>query len=211
MTIITFIIVFITFEGGEGSGKTTQARLLVERLEASGIEAVFTREPGGTELAEEIRNLLLTKHGIDDPLTEFIMLTAARHDHVARFIKPKLKSGITVVCDRFFDSSIAYQGYTKGLDLELMRKLHTTVFGDFKPNLTFLIDIDPEVALARIKAGRETNHYDAKDLSFHLKIRQALLECAHLEPARFEVIDGNQSMNAILGQLEQLASSLLFS
>lgn len=192
---------FITFEGGDGSGKTTQAKILVEELQKAGIDAVFTREPGGTELAERVRGLLLEHGGVEHPLTEFLLLTAARYDHVERLIKPKLKAGSIVVCDRFFDSSIAYQGYTKGLDISLMRKLHGDVFGDFKPQLTFLIDIDPKLGLVRITKGRESNHYDAKDLDFHYRVQEALLECARTEPERFKIIDGNQELSVIAGQI----------
>lgn len=199
---------FITFEGGEGSGKTTQAKILVEELQKSGAKAVFTREPGGTELAEKIRGLLLGHGGVENPLTEFLLLTAARHDHVETFIKPKLREGSTVVCDRFFDSSIAYQGYTKGLDTKLMRKLYHDVFDDFKPHLTFLVDIDPKIGLARITDARESNHYDARDLSFHQKVREALLECARFEPERFRVIDGNRDMHAVSEDIYKIFSLL---
>lgn len=199
---------FITFEGGEGSGKTTQAKILVEELQRSGIRAVFTREPGGTELAEKVRGLLLEQGGVENPLTEFLLLMAARHDHVEMLIKPKLREGFIVVCDRFFDSSIAYQGYTKGLDTNLMRKLYSDIFADFKPHLTFLVDIDPKVGLARITDARESNHYDARDLNFHQKVRKALLECANLEPERFRVIDGNRDMHAISEDIYKIFSLL---
>ncbi len=195
-------IMFITFEGGEGSGKTTQAKLLMAALKEAGVEAILTREPGGTPLAENIRGLLLEKGGIEDPLTEFLLISAARNDHVEHFIKPKLKEGFVVVCDRFIDSSIAYQGYTKGLDVELIRKLHKDIFGNFAPDLTILVDIEPEVGLRRIQGVRElNNHYDAMDIDFHKKVRKALLACASLEPNRFKVIDGTQDMNTIAEQI----------
>jgi dTMP kinase len=191
---------FITFEGGEGSGKTTQAKRLVENLQKKGIKALFTREPGGTELAEKIRNLLLENQGIENALTEFLLLTAARHNHVESLIKPKVSEGFIVVCDRFFDSSIAYQGFCKELDINLMRSLHSSVFKDFGPNITFLIDIDPEIAQQRINSltsNRTSNHYDQRNLEFHRKVRQGLLECAKLDAKRFTIIDGSLDMETI--------------
>ncbi|MDF3047076.1 MAG: tmk [Candidatus Midichloriaceae bacterium] len=195
---------FITFEGGEGSGKTTQAKRLVENLQKKGIKALFTREPGGTELAEKIRALLLGDQGIENALTEFLLITAARHDHVESLIKPKLAQGFVVVCDRFFDSSIVYQGLCKALDISLMQSLHYSIFQGFEPDVTFLIDIDPEIAQRRItlpSSKRDSNHYDQRDITFHKKVRQGLLECAKLNPKRFLIIDGTLDMKTIENKL----------
>jgi dTMP kinase len=182
---------FISFEGGEGSGKTTQAKMLVERLNNQGIKAVFTREPGGTPLAEEIRAVLLSGSEVKDPMTEFLLICAARMDHVNNFIKPKIAEGYIVVCDRFFDSTLTYQGYMKGLDMDLMRKIHTDVLADFAPDLTFLVDIDTAVAATRITGrGGSANHYDSMDASMHEKIRAGLLELARKDTKRCVIIDG---------------------
>jgi dTMP kinase len=196
---------FITFEGGEGSGKTTQAKLLVENLKKNGINSIFTREPGGTPLAEKIRELILGGRGIDDPLTEFLLISAARRDHVRNFIKPNLEAGAFVICDRFIDSSVAYQGSTKGLDVRLIRKLHKEIFDDFAPDMTILIDIEPELGLKRIRDTRAlNNYYDAQDISFHNKVREGLLTCAEYEPNRFRVIDGSQDMDSIAQEIYKL-------
>lgn len=187
---------FITFEGVEGAGKTTQAKALVEWLNNSGTKAIFTREPGGTELAEKIRDLTLDGKGIDDPFTEFLLITAARHDHVERVIKPALRNGYVVVCDRFFDSSVVYQGVLKGMDIEMMHKIHRTIFSDFKPNMTFLLDIDPTITLLR-KTEDEYNHYDRLELALHTRIKEGLLDRARAEPMRFKIIDSNNTQQAI--------------
>lgn len=184
---------FITFEGIEGSGKTTQAKALAKYLKLNGTNIVLTREPGGTSLAEKIRQLILDGQGINDPLTELMLLTAARRDHVENLIKPALFKGSIVICDRFIDSTIAYQGYGKGLDIDKIVKIHEIALGAFKPDLTFLIDVDPKIALSRIKAGRETNHYDNREIDFHTTIRNAFLDCAQNDPKRFCIIDGNNT------------------
>lgn len=199
---------FITFEGCEGSGKTTQAKLLVENLNKSGTQAIFTREPGGSALAESIRNLLLSKE-ISNPLTEFLLITAARLDHVETLIKPSLNNNSVVVCDRFFDSSLAYQGYCKGLDIDLMTKLHSLSLNNFSPDLTFVIDIEPQAALERILRNRDAdsiNHYDEKDLDFHHKIKNAFLDLSSKNQNRMKVINGALAIDVIQAQILELVS-----
>lgn len=190
---------FVSFEGGEGSGKSTQAKLLAEFLKAQGKEIVLTREPGGTELAEEIRALLLLKKQINDPLTELLLLSAARRDHVENLIKPALAEGKVVITDRFFDSSMVYQSYVKGLDPEILNKLIQISIGQFAPDVTFLIDIDVEVGLSRIANTRalEMNHYDNQALEFHQKVRQGFLDLAHKNPERIIIIDGSMDIEEV--------------
>lgn len=189
---------FITFEGCEGSGKSTQAKLVCEKLKQQEKNVILSREPGGTTLAEEIRSLLLNTNEIADPLTEFLLISAARRDHVEKLIKPALKKGTIVICDRFFDSSFAYQGYAKGLDLKVMERILQISIDDFKPDLTFVMDIDPKIAINRISGKRKSNnHYDNKDQEFHIQIRNAFLELAKKHHSRTIVIDSMQKINSI--------------
>ena len=189
---------FITFEGCEGSGKSTQAKLLKEHLERLGHKVILTREPGGTELAEEIRKVILSGNKIEDTLTEFLLISAARRDHVLNKIKPALAEGSFVICDRFFDSSLAYQGFARGLDLELMQSIKTLTIDGFQPDITFLIDIEPSLALERIQKFRsDNNHYDAMGINFHNSVRNGFLELAEQNPNRICVIDGNKSQEEV--------------
>ena len=189
---------FITFEGAEGGGKTTQAKLLKEYLEANGKKVVLTREPGGTELAEKLRSILLNDKEIKDSVTELLIVTAGRRDHLENFIKPHLKEGFIVICDRFIDSSFAYQGFGKGLDFTTIQTIHQIALGDFKPDITILIDIESEMAIERIKKGRAgNNHYDYKGLEFHKKIRNGFLKLAESNQDRFYVINGNEDIDVI--------------
>jgi dTMP kinase len=189
---------FITFEGCEGSGKSTQAKLLKEHLERLGHKVILTREPGGTELAEEIRKVILSGNKIEDTLTEFLLISAARRDHVLNKIKPALADGSFVICDRFFDSSLAYQGFARGLDLELMQSIKTLTIDGFQPDITFLIDIEPSLALERIQKFRsDNNHYDAMGINFHNSVRNGFLELAEQNPNRICVIDGNKSQEEV--------------
>jgi dTMP kinase len=189
---------FITFEGCEGSGKSTQAKLLKEHLGRLGHKVILTREPGGTELAEEIRKVILSGNRIEDTLTEFLLISAARRDHMLNKIKPALADGSFVICDRFFDSSLAYQGFARGLDLELMQSIKTLTIDGFQPDITFLIDIEPSLALERIQKFRsDNNHYDAMGINFHNSVRNGFLELAEQNPNRICVIDGNKSQEEV--------------
>lgn len=194
---------FITFEGGEGSGKSTQAKLLYQHLLAQGLKVSLTREPGGTELAEKLRALLLTTPGVADPLTEMLMISAARRDHVEQFIKPKLQAGEIVISDRFFDSSCVYQGYVKNLDIQTISTINQLAIGGFQPHHTFLMDIEPQQALQRIKKdGREANYYDQQSLAFHRKIRDGFLQLAHQNKSRIHVIKAE-------GNIEEIAAKVV--
>lgn len=182
---------FITFEGIEGSGKSTQAKLLYKALLALSINAILTREPGGTRLAEDIRSLILGGKGVDDPLTEMLLLSAARRDHVNKLIIPNIEQGNVVISDRFFDSSIVYQGYVKGLAIDKSEEISKIAIGNFLPNLTFLIDLPVDVAMKRvISRGEEKSVYDKSSYSFHERIRAGFLELASHDPKRFCILDG---------------------
>jgi dTMP kinase len=185
---------FITFEGIEGSGKSTQAKLLHKYFLDKNIAAILTREPGGTKLAEEIRALLVNG-AVDkmDGVCETLLNFAARRDHVQKLIQPALAKGEIVICDRFFDSTIAYQSFGQDVDLELIKKVQEAAIGEFKPDITFLIDIDVELAFERIKNRSDNNRYEKMDRNFHQKVRNGFLDVAKNNQKRIVVINGNQS------------------
>lgn len=190
---------FITFEGGEGSGKSTQINLLVETLTKNGVDVVQTREPGGTEGAESIRNLLVQDSNIDwVPKTELLLHMAARSEHVETLVMPELERGKWVVCDRFMDSTIAYQGYGHGLDLGMIQELYHQLFNGFIPDLTIILDIAPEQGLERaLSRSNDETRYEKMDLSFHSRLREGYLTIAKQEPDRCVVIDASQTIEAI--------------
>jgi dTMP kinase len=185
---------FIAFEGGEGAGKSTQARLLAQALEARGLEVVLTREPGGTEGGEAIRGLLLDPAGPGwQPEAEALLFAAARSDHVARLIRPALARGAWVVCDRFIDSTRAYQGGGGGLADEAILVLHRIGSGGLLPDLAILLEAAPEeiaVRLAR-RDGGESDRIGGREAEFHARVAQAFGRFAEAEPARFVRIDGS--------------------
>jgi dTMP kinase len=183
---------FITFEGIEGSGKSTQVKLLHKYFLDKNIPAILTREPGGTKLAEEIRSLLVNGD-VDkmDGVCEVLLNFAARRNHIEKLIKPALAKGEIVICDRFFDSTIAYQSFGQNVDLELIKKVQEAAIGGFKPDITFLIDVDVDVAFERIKNRAENNRYEKMDKGFHQKVRKGFLEIFKENVGRVVVIDGN--------------------
>ncbi|MEF9604291.1 dTMP kinase, partial [Paracoccus sp. PXZ] len=182
---------FISFEGIDGSGKSTQARRLVQTLNARGTEALLTREPGGSEGAEEIRRLLVEGRGERwSPETELLLFTAARRDHVERLIRPTLARGAWIVTDRFADSSRVYQGLARADLRHLVEELHRLTIG-IEPDRTFIIDIDPEVALSRGQArGGNEDRFETLGLGFQQKLREGFLALASEAPGRIRVIDG---------------------
>ena len=192
---------FITLEGGEGSGKTSQAKILQQYLSDCNIKSIITKEPGGTVLADQLRSLLLSKE-IKDAATEFALLTAARRDHVMNLIRPKLAEGFVVICDRFLDSSLVYQGFVKGLDMEMMMRVHQYLVGDITPDITFLLDIDPEISTKRLRNNdRVFNHYDASGIEFHKKIREGFLKISERFSSRVVVINAGESSDNVAFQI----------
>jgi dTMP kinase len=192
---------FITLEGIEGSGKTTQLRHIAAFLESKGRRCVITREPGGTRIGEKIRSILLDPKSIGiSPHAELLLYVADRVQHVRELIEPALASGSTVLCDRFSDATLVYQGAARGLDPDLIRRLHALVLGPLTPHLTLLLDLPPEIGLARAwkeidtgtRDGRETR-FEQEALAFHGKVREGYLLLARSEPERFRVIDARQS------------------
>ena len=189
---------FITFEGGEGAGKSTQIAYLAERLQQHGHSVCVTREPGGTAEAEEIRAILTTGEPAKwDPLAETLLHLAARRQHLARKILPSLDRGEWVLCDRFYDSTRAYQGSGQGVAPDLIERLHEPVLDGVHPALTILLDIDPLAGLARAQARGENARYEQWPAERHAAIRSAFLDIANREPERCYVLDASQSADEI--------------
>jgi dTMP kinase len=190
---------FITFEGGEGAGKSTQLRLLAEALRATGRAVVTTREPGGSPGAEHIRRLLVEGE-VDrwDATTEALLHTAARRDHLAKTVWPALEQGGWVICDRFADSTLAYQGYGHGVDIAVLEGLYTLAIGDFAPDLTLILDLPVEEGLKRAsERGGAEDRYERMDIAFHRRLRQGFLDIVHANPARCVVIDATRSPDEV--------------
>lgn len=200
---------FITFEGPDGSGKTTQARMLVEYLQARGYPVIYTREPGGTEISEQIREVILSTRNLAmQNETEVLLFSAARAQIVAELIRPALAAGKIVVCDRYSDSTLAYQGYGLGLDLEALRAITKFATRGLVPDLTFYIDVPVQVGLERRHQG-ETNRLDQKNVEYHRRVREGYLELAHAEPERFVVIDGTQPIDQVQTEIRARLSEAL--
>lgn len=197
---------FITFEGGEGAGKTTQAVMLAEALEKAGVETLQTREPGGTFGAEAIRDLVL--EGTSDRwsgMSELLLMYAARLDHVEKLIKPALARGVWVISDRFADSSLAYQGHARGLGARHVKAVHNAVMDGFAPDLTILFDMDPVIAQKRVEArGEDLTRFDAEGLQFHKTLRRAFLTIAEENPNRIHKVDADDTR-------AQVQNSILFA
>ena len=207
---------FITFEGGEGSGKSTQIKLLAEAIKCGGKEVITTREPGGSEGAEEIRKLLVTgKTDRWDDLTETLLFFAARRNHLATKIWPAMKEGKIVLCDRFADSTMAYQGYGYGDNPQqqnLIKTLYRETVGDFQPDATILLDIPVSEGLKRSRrSDNKEQRFEDKEIAFHERLRKAYLKMAKEEPDRFIVIDATQPIMTIHQQIMQgLMNKLIF-
>lgn len=190
---------FITLEGGEGAGKSTQIALLKEALEGHGVEVVKTREPGGSEGGEEIRELLVNGETHRwEPLSEALLNYAARFEHLQKVILPALDSGQWVLCDRFADSTMAYQGYGHGMDREIIRRLHRLVVGDVSPDLTLIFDMPVEQGLARAHSrGQGEDRFERMGQDFHQRLRDGFLEIAAKDPGRCVVIDATGDIGAV--------------
>ncbi len=201
---------FISFEGGEGAGKSTQIEELRARLEARGLDVVATREPGGTPGSEAIRALLV-EGSVErwHPLTELLLMVAARDDHLRRLIRPALARGAWVITDRFHDSSRVYQGIAGGIGLEIVDRLQAPVIEGTLPDLTLLLDIDVERGLARRAAAGGGGRFEARDRKFHEAVRQGFLDLAADEPHRFGVIDAGLDRKAVAAEIWTMAETRL--
>ena len=204
---------FITFEGIEGSGKSTQAVRLAAYFESLGLNVVLTREPGGTGIGAQVREILLSAGNHDlDPLAELFLYEADRAQHTAQLVEPSLKSGAWVICDRFMDATAVYQGFARGLSAELVNGLNFTAAGGIRPRLTCLIDCPVELGLARARkreAGGNQDRFEREDLEFHEAVRRGYLSLAEKEPERFTVLDGTLGMDELEYDVRRRVEPLL--
>ena len=201
---------FVTLEGPEGAGKSTNREYLAERLRACGVDVVLTREPGGTPLAERIRELLLTP--ADEPMavdTELLLVFAARAQHLAQVIRPALERGAVVLCDRFTDATYAYQGGGRGLSIERIAQLEAFVQGELRPDLTLIFDLPVEVGLARAAARGRLDRFEQEGLRFFESVRRAYLERAKAAPSRYRIIDTGQPLNVVQQDVQALIPDLM--
>lgn len=208
---------FITFEGGEGGGKSTQVHLLQERIAALGHEVVLTREPGGSPRGERIREFILSGGGKPfGPFAEAALFSAARIDHIRETIAPALARGAFVICDRFADSTRAYQGVLGEVDEETILALERIAVGAYRPSLTIILDVAPEIGLERAHARRErlggaVDRFEGEDLAFHRKLRQAFLDIAAHEPGRCHVVASDQPKEQVSENIWQIVNQHLFA
>jgi dTMP kinase len=202
--------VFITFEGPDGSGKTSQIAALAKHLEQSGYSLLTTREPGGTVISDQVRRVLFDlKNTSMRPRTEILLFQASRAQLVEEVIRPKLQQGTLVLCDRYADSTLAYQGYGHQMDLVQLRTVIHFATGGLKPDLTFLLDLDVEEGLRRRARGGDWNRLDAYELAFHQRVRQGYHELAHEEPERWVIIDASQPFAQVQAALQEAVLSRL--
>jgi dTMP kinase len=190
----------INLEGGEGSGKTTVLGLLADALEQRGMEVVRTREPGGIEIAEQIRKIILDRANINmDPRTEALLYAAARRQHLVEKVIPALQMGRLVLCDRYIDSSLVYQGYARGLGMEEIYSINQFAIEGYMPDLTLYFDLDPEIGLSRIEkdANREVNRLDVESIKFHYKVREGYQLLLEQDPTRIKMIHAENELNEV--------------
>jgi dTMP kinase len=198
--------VFITFEGGEGSGKTTQLQLLAAWLEACGVSHVLTREPGGTPIGEKIRDLLHDcNHTEMTPEAEILLYSASRAQIVGELILPALEAGAVVLCDRYYDSTYAYQGYGRGLSLDALRRITAFATQNLKPDLTLYLDVPPKIGLHRREdSGEALTRLDREALAFHQRVRIGYQSLVEAEPTRWRLIDATGAIDAIQSRVRQV-------
>lgn len=201
---------FITVEGTDGSGKTTQIDFIREYLQARGYEVVITREPGGTRISEIIRSVILnpdfTEMGNN---TEMLLYAAARAQLVAEIIKPSLEQGKTVICDRFLDSSYAYQGFGRGINLENIEKVNNIAIDGVMPEITFFFDLDPEIALKRRMASSSADRIENEKIEFHKRVHAGFVDLANRYPGRIRTIDASRRVDDIRADVKAILDSLL--
>jgi len=190
--------VFITFEGIEAAGKSTLVAALNDDLRARGENVLVTREPGGTPLGDRIRQIWRDPASAIDPLAEALLMSADRAQHVAAVIVPAARAGMTILCDRYFDATVAYQGFGRGLDIEMLLELSVLATSRISPDLTLLIDIPPELSLARVRARGEADRMEREDLAFHGRVRAGYQELVKRFSHRFVVLDGTQPPASVL-------------
>ncbi len=201
---------FISAEGTDGSGKTTQIKLIMEHLRAAGLDVVLLREPGGTRISEEIREVILnpaTTEMADH--TEMLLYAASRAQLVAETIKPALEQGKVVICDRYVDSTFAYQGYGRGLDMEMLEKVNGIAIDGTMPDITFFFDIDPEVSLSRRMASSAADRIENEKPDFHRKVHEGYMKLARKEPQRIKTIDSSRTVEQIWMDVKKHLDTLM--
>lgn len=201
---------FITVEGGEGSGKTTNMAFIQKYLQSAGIAFEVSREPGGTPLAEDIRHLVLQpRKELVDPSAELLLIFAARAQHLQQKIKPALEQGKWLVCDRFTDATYAYQGGGRELNMNHIQQLETLVQGDLRPDAVIILDVDLDVGMARASSRGELDRMEQESISFFNRVRQVYLQRAAAEPERYCIIDAGQSLEHVQNDLAQVLQKLI--
>lgn len=205
---------FITFEGIEGSGKSTQIARLADQLRTAGHSVVLTREPGGTSIGDQIRKVLLDPANTDlDPTAELLLYAASRAQHLQGVILPAVERGVTVLCDRFSDATLAYQGYGRGLDREKIRELDRFVTAGMRPDLTLLLDIDARIGVARAHGRNATqgleseSRFENEEIAFHDRVRQGYLALAHQEPHRIKIVDASRTPDEVQKAIQDAISA----
>ena len=189
---------FITFEGCEGSGKTTVSKYLYNRLKEEGYDVIYSREPGGVDIAEQIRAVILNvRNTAMDPRTEALLYAASRRQHLAEIVLPALKAGKIVLCDRFVDSSLVYQGYARGIGIDKVWELNQFAIDDCMPDLTLYYDVDVETGLSRVRSRGEMNRLDSENVEFHKSVRKAYQMIAKKYPERIVTIDSNRPLREV--------------
>jgi dTMP kinase len=199
---------FITLEGIEGSGKSTQAKLLAQAFQEADQETILTREPGGTELAEKIRDFILTNSGFE-PITEVLLHNAARYEHTVKLIEPSLKAGKVVICDRYVDSTMAYQGYAMKVGKKIPAIIHNICMEGVSPNITLIMDLDPEIAMARSLKRNNNNRYDLLGKDFHQRVRNGFLDIAKMASKRCIVIEADGDELSIHNEIIAIINLML--
>ena len=203
---------FITFEGPEGAGKTTILQAATDQLKKNGYSVLATREPGGIEISERIREVILNpSHTAMDPKTEALLYAAARRQHLVEKVKPALEEGKIVLCDRFIDSSLAYQGYARGLGIDEVYSVNRFAIGSMMPNVTIYFDIDPEEGMKRINLNhaREKNRLDLEKLHFHQLVQKGYEEVMNRFPGRFRIVDASQNVEHVLKRVNNIIEEAL--
>lgn len=195
--------IFITVEGTDGSGKTTQIAMMKEYFEKKGIEVVLTREPGGTKIGEKIREIILDPESAEmSEIAEMLLYASARAQLVSELIRPALESGKIVICDRFIDSSYAYQGFGRGIDLKTITDVNMTAIGGILPDITFFFDLSPEIALKRRSVSTGTDRIEKERMDFHMRVYNGYKELASLHADRIKAVDGNRSKEDIFNDVK---------
>ena len=204
-------IKFITFEGGEGSGKTTVIKRLVEELENMGLDILVSREPGGSKISEEIRNVILNVENKEmDYMTEALLYAASRRQHLKEIVWPAIENGKVVICDRYLDSSLVYQGFARGLGIEKVYDLNINATDGFLPDITVYLDVTPDVGLNRIKTNnRNVNRLDLEKKAFHEKVREGYLKLTQMFPERIILINAEGTVDEVYEQVKKAVISRL--